>query len=365
MDEKISIILPIFNIGSHLKAGIDSLINQTIGKENLEIIMVDDCSTDGSGEIIDEYDAKYDCCRAIHLEQNTGSANGPRNRGIEESTGDYIMFLDPDDTYTEDCCQTLYDAINEFDSDIAFGRFRRVFTQLNKVQKSYSPYIDQLEKYYPNEEFQEANPLNVSDDVWNMAGKKILYGKDNPSTVNREKPVDTIFVKSIEEEIDILKAPPSVWTKLYRRNLIIDNNIRFPHYICGDDMAFALEAFLKAEGIVFLNNFICYNYYIRDFEDDKSITNNVNLRFLKDLMDSYTYCRRKTEGFSSNVQSSAIDHHLLYWAKTWKSSSFTKEENIELLKSVNRLKKIHKSSLKSRLLLSFISTAMNSVIYTK
>lgn len=69
MEDKISIILPIFNVGPHLRGGIDSLINQTIGNENLEIIMVDDCSTDESGKIIDEYDEKYDCCKAIHLEK--------------------------------------------------------------------------------------------------------------------------------------------------------------------------------------------------------------------------------------------------------------------------------------------------------
>ena len=63
MKDKISIILPIFNVGPHLRGGIDSLINQTIGNENLEIIMVDDCSTDESGKIIDEYDEKYDCCK--------------------------------------------------------------------------------------------------------------------------------------------------------------------------------------------------------------------------------------------------------------------------------------------------------------
>ena len=60
MDDKISIILPIFNVGDHLKGGIDSLINQTIGNENLEIIMVNDCSTDGSDKIIDEYAEKYE-----------------------------------------------------------------------------------------------------------------------------------------------------------------------------------------------------------------------------------------------------------------------------------------------------------------
>ena len=100
MEDKISIILPIFNVGPHLRGGIDSLINQTIGNENLEIIMVDDCSTDESGKIIDEYDEKYDCCKAIHLEKNTGAANGPRNRGIEECSAEYIMIIHPDDRCT-------------------------------------------------------------------------------------------------------------------------------------------------------------------------------------------------------------------------------------------------------------------------
>lgn len=67
--------------------------------------------------------------------------------------------------------------------------------------------------------------------------------RDNESNFERNKVIDTIFVDNIEEEIDLLKIPPSVWTKLYRRELIIDNNISFPHYICGEDMVFALEAF--------------------------------------------------------------------------------------------------------------------------
>lgn len=365
MSDKISIILPIFNVGPHLKGGIDSLLNQTIGKENLEIIMVDDCSTDGSGEIIDEYAEKYDCCVAIHLPENTGSANGPRNRGIEESTGEYIMFLDPDDRYTEDCCETLYAHIKENNVDVVFGRFRRVFSQQDMVQKSYSPYIDDLESNYPGEAFKEANPLNVSDKAWDKVFKKVLYGKDIETIYSRDKPVDIIKVDTIEQEPDLLKIPPSVWTKMYKRELIMDNDIRFPHYICGDDMAFALETLLKAKGIIFLNNFICYDYYIRDFEDDKSITNNVNVRFLKDLMDAYVLCCKMTKGYSPTIQNISINPHLMYWTNTWRTSSFTKEENKELLKSVNKLKKIHDTSMKSKLLVSSMSTMLETAIYTK
>ena len=69
MTDKISIILPIFNVGDHLRGGIDSLLNQTIGQENLEIIMVNDCSTDGSGEIIDEYGKCLKCVKIYKANQ--------------------------------------------------------------------------------------------------------------------------------------------------------------------------------------------------------------------------------------------------------------------------------------------------------
>lgn len=359
MNDKISIILPIFNVGPHLRKGIDSLLNQSIGKENLEIIMVDDCSTDGSGDIIDEYADKYDSCIAIHLEENTGSANGPRNRGIEESTGNYVMFLDPDDSYTKDACKTLLEASKKYSSDISFGRFRRIYTQKKITQKSYSPYLDDLKTHYPDEKFYEANPLNVSDEAWERIFKKIVYGRDIIATYEeRNNEIDTIYVEKIEDEPDLLKVPPSVWTKLYKRELVED--IRFPHFISGDDMAFNVETLLKANGIVFLNNFLCYDYYIRDFEDDKSITNNVNVRLLKDLMDSYIYCRKLTEGYSTEIQNTCVNPHLLYWTSTWKGSKFTKNENRELLEKVNYLKSIHNNSLKSKLLLSSISTMIES-----
>lgn len=364
MEDKISIILPIFNVGSHLRGGIDSLINQSIGNENLEIIMVDDCSSDGSSEIIDEYNEKYDCCKAIHLEENTGAANGPRNIGIENSTGDYIMFLDPDDRYTLDACERLYKSVVEHDADMAFGRFRRIFTYGEKVQKSYSPYLDDLEHAYPNEHFETANFLNVSDFLWDNVLEKVLYGKDIEVTYKRDEVISEIYVDNIEKEPDLLKIAPSVWSKIYKRELIMDKNIRFQPYISGDDMAFTLETLLKAKGIVFLNNFMTYDYYIRDLPDDKSITNNVNVKLLADLMDSYIYCRKCTEGFSKDIKNVSINPHLLYWMNTWKNASFTKEENRMLLEKVNELKKIHKTDAKTKILLSSMTTALESVIYT-
>lgn len=362
MDDKISIILPIFNVGDHLKGGIDSLINQTIGSENLEIIMVNDCSTDGSDKIIDEYDANYDCCRAIHHEQNSGAAYTPRNTGIEASTGDYIMFLDPDDRYTPDACETLYKAVTQHDAQMAFGRFRRIFEYGGKVQKSYSPYEDDIESYYPDETFETENFVNVPDFVWDNFLERFLYGKTLEVTYPRKGPLDVISVDNIEQEPDMLKMHPSVWCKIYRRDLIMDNNIRFQPYVSGDDMAFTLETLLNSKGIVFLNNFMCYDYYIRDLPSDKSITNTVNVRLLDELMESYIYCRKCTEGFSREVQNVSVNPHLLHWTYTWKNSPFTIEENKLLLSKVNKLKKIHHGDLKTRMLLSSITTALEAKI---
>lgn len=364
MNEKISIILPIFNVGPHLRGGIDSLINQTIGKENLEIIMVNDCSTDGSDKIIEEYAEKYDCCIAIHHEKNSGAAYTPRNTGIEACTGDYIMFLDPDDRYTPDACKTLYDAVKKYDADIALARFRRIFEYGGKVQKSYSPYLDNLEREYPDEKIETANFLDIPDFIWDNFVERFLYGKTLEVTYPRDKPLDVIHVDNIEQEPDLLKMQPSVWSKIYRRELIMDNDLRFQPFISGDDLAFALEAFLKAKGIVFLNSFFCYDYYIRDLPEDKSITNTVNVRLLVELMESYTYCRRHTEGYSKEIQTVSINPHLLHWTNSWKKSPFTKEENRLLLSKVNELKRIHKSDIKTRMLLSSMTTAIESSIHT-
>ena len=364
MKDKISIILPIFNVGDHLRGGIDSLINQTIGKENLEIIMVNDCSTDGSDEIIDEYDANYDCCVAIHHEKNSGAAYTPRNTGIDACTGDYIMFLDPDDRYTPDACERLYEAVKKNDSQMAFARFRRIFEYGGKVQKSYSPYMDEIEKHYPGETFETENFINVPDFVWDNFVERFLYGKTLEVTYPRDRPLDVISVDNIEQEPDMLKMHPSVWCKIYRRDLIMDNDIRFQPYVSGDDMAFTLETFLNAEGIVFLNNFLSYDYYIRDLPTDKSITNTVNVRLLDELMESYIYCRKCTEGFSKEVQNISVNPHLLHWTYTWKNSPFTIEENRLLLSKVNKLKKIHHTDMKTRMLLSSITTALEAKIHT-
>ena len=185
--------------------------------------------------------------------------------------------------------------------------------------------------------------MDVPDFLWDHLLERVLYGKTLKRKYPRNIPLDVIYVENIEQEPDLLKMPPSVWSKIYKRDLIMDNNIRFQPYISGDDLVFTVETLLKSRGIVFLNDFMCYDYYIRDLPDDKSITNNVNVRLLDELMESYIYCRKRCNTFSKDVKNVSVNPHLLYWTNTWKNSPFTKEENKLLLSKVNKLKKIRQS----------------------
>ena len=168
---KISIIIPVYNVETEIHKTIESILNQSIGFENLQVIMVDNCSSDNSREIIDEYANKYDNFISIHHQVGSGSAGKPRNTGLSHATGDYVMFLDSDDSYTPKACETLYNKINDIDGDIIFGRYERVYTYSGKVKKSYSPYKDNLTN------LKENNPLNVPDFLWNII-KIFLYGKN-------------------------------------------------------------------------------------------------------------------------------------------------------------------------------------------
>jgi hypothetical protein len=81
-------------------------------------------------------------------------------------------------------------------------------------------------------------------------------------------------------------------------------------------------------------------------------------------MESYIYCRKCTEGYSKEIQNISVNPHLLHWMYTWKNSPFTKEENKLLLSKVNKLKKIHQTDTKTKWLLSSMTTAIETKIYT-
>ena len=107
----ISVIIPIYNVGSNIENIINSLLNQTIGFNNLEIIFVDDNSSDNSKNIIKHFVKKYSNVQGIYCTENSGNAGKPRNLGLEQISSDYVMFLDSDDEFFDYSCELLYNKI--------------------------------------------------------------------------------------------------------------------------------------------------------------------------------------------------------------------------------------------------------------
>ena len=117
MNEKISVIVPVYNVEKYIGECIKSIINQDY--ENIEIILVDDGSNDKSGEICDEYALKDKRVKVIHKEN--GGVSSARNRGIESSTGEYIAFVDGDDYVTKDYVSYLFSLIKSKNSDVSLS----------------------------------------------------------------------------------------------------------------------------------------------------------------------------------------------------------------------------------------------------
>jgi glycosyltransferase involved in cell wall biosynthesis len=118
----VSVVTPVYNAEKYLRKTIDSVINQTIGFENIEYLLVDDCSTDSSRDILLEYSLKYDNIIAVFLECNTGTPGQPRNLGIQLSTSKYITFLDADDWLEPNGLETLHDILEKTGDDYIVGK---------------------------------------------------------------------------------------------------------------------------------------------------------------------------------------------------------------------------------------------------
>ena len=116
MEELISVIIPVYNVGPFLPECLDSIINQSY--KNLEIIIVNDGSTDGSRDICEKYRLMDSRIKLIN-QKNSGAAKA-RNVGIDNSSGKFLSFIDSDDYIHKDMIKILYDNIKKFNADISF-----------------------------------------------------------------------------------------------------------------------------------------------------------------------------------------------------------------------------------------------------
>lgn len=194
--QKISVIIPVFNSSEWLNACLSSVINQTYS--NIEIIAIDDHSSDSSLAILEEFKAK--CNNMILLRHEiTRGAGAARNTGLQAASGDYISFLDSDDEWANDFCETLINIIGDADIAVA-GRATFVNGQYTKSKT--------------------ASSIETVDTI--TATQYALLGK--------------------------YSAHP-VWGKLFKRELVSD--IKFDEQYIFEDIRYSVDTMLKACRVVF------------------------------------------------------------------------------------------------------------------
>lgn len=222
--DKISVIVPVYNAERYLSQCIESLIKQT--HEDVEIILINDGSIDGSLKICEKYE-KNDNRIKVHSIKNSGVSTA-RNLGISVATGEYITFVDSDDWAEPNMLEFALKKIKESNSDIVIWSY-------------FKNYLD--------------DELLLS----------LLPGGDQTFEDNK----DILYLKSIyalygEGEITESVSSGTVWCKLYRKKLITENKLEFnPMLIRAQDTVFSINVFEKAKKISYYDKSL-YHYRINN-----------------------------------------------------------------------------------------------------
>lgn len=151
-DIKFSVIMPVYGVERFIKKAIDSILNQTYS--NYEIILVDDCSKDSSGEIAKGYAEKHKNIIYLKHEVNKGLSMA-RNTGLEKVTGDYVLFLDSDDYFECDMLETIKNSIEENEAEVIVFGFIEEYMKQEKEEISMKTIHSLKTKYFDNREFQK------------------------------------------------------------------------------------------------------------------------------------------------------------------------------------------------------------------
>lgn len=229
MSYKISIIVPAYNVEKYLEKCLNSLINQTL--EDIEIICINDGSTDKTPEILNKYEKKVDNLKVIHSENN-----GPgvaRNKGLDIAKGEYILFVDSDDWIRLDTCEILYKKAKEENLDL-------LMFLIENYDENYDIYY--TEDYYDN---------------------KILPYK-----------YDNIIFSFIDIRPYLFSLNVTPCSKLYKRSMLEKNNIRYPKKIYFEDNAFYFEIILSSKRISIIRDYFLYRLRRED-----SVTGQVDEKY--------------------------------------------------------------------------------------
>lgn len=170
---KVSVIVPVYNAKKYLKKCLESILSQTY--TNIEIILIDDASTDGSREIIQEYEAKDERIKAIYNKTNKGLASPNRNKGLDKASGDFVCFIDSDDYIDTNWIQNLLETSIDKKSDVTRGLIKTEIEEQDAA-KSFGD-VSAYQDYYNVllEKMISEDKLNMRASVcYSLYSKKII-----------------------------------------------------------------------------------------------------------------------------------------------------------------------------------------------
>lgn len=233
---KVSVVVPIYNVEKYLKTCLESLVKQTL--KEIQIILVNDGSTDESGNIAKSYAEKYPD-KIIYLEKENGGLSDARNYGIPYAKGEYIAFLDSDDYIEKNAYEQMYNKAVQENSDYVECDFIWEYPNKKKLDKQV-PYSNKKEML-----------TNVRVVAWNKLIKKEIIEKNN-----------IYFPKGLRyEDVEF------TYTLIPYLNKCSYVNKEFIHYIQRDNSIANVQNERTAEIFIILDNVMKY-YKTHNFYDE-------------------------------------------------------------------------------------------------
>ena len=264
MKDLISIVVPVYKVEKYIRNCIESIINQTY--KNLEIILVDDGSTDECPKILDEYSKKDSRIKVIHKEN--GGLSSARNEGIKLATGKYIGFIDGDDTVNVEMYEMLSNVLEKYKLDIAFCNIVKVY-------------------------YNDNNELEFEKTAQKEYEEKII---------------------SNSEALKLMMMDGSVGnfacTKLFKRELF--NDIKFPEGKVYEDVGTIYKIVSKVNKIVYVNKNLYHYLYGRP----GAITSSFSEKKIIDSLDVYSEQYNYIKENYKNIK----DYANITWIKMYTSA---------------------------------------------
>lgn len=263
----VSVIIPVFNVEDYLKECLNPILAQTY--KHIEVILVDDGSTDESGTICDEYSKRYDFISVIH-KQNEG-VNFARRDGLLKSKGQFIAFVDADDIVANDYIEKHLELLNSTSSDISVG----------KTHNFYGITLSQAE-------IDQCNVKSDSIDFTVWTDKKSIL---------------SAFITSLPPYSNM--ALMCIWSKLYRRGVLENIDWNIANYIHGEDYFINAQAYNNAKSVCYINEY-CY-YYRRTRAEKLTLNAKENISPTGEKISNLAYVKALAEMYKNLSNKNGID----------------------------------------------------------